>query len=151
MNDELRDLYQEMILDHSKNPRNFREMEDADRKIDGFNPLCGDKITLYLKINDGVVQDASFKGIGCAISTASASLLTEIAKGKTVGEAMAIFEKFRRMVTTPPNEETDVSSLGKLEVFEGIREFPMRIKCATLCWHALHAAIENKTERITTE
>lgn len=146
MNQELRDLYQEIILDHGKHPRNFRVMENANRRIDGFNPLCGDKITLFMRIEDGIVADVSFQGIGCAISTASASLLTETLKGKTEEQAMKIFEEFRRMVTSPPETSIDAPELGKLEVFNGIREFPMRVKCATLCWHALHAALHGEEE-----
>jgi nitrogen fixation NifU-like protein len=149
---EFDDLYQEVILDHSKNPRNFREMEDADKTIDGFNPLCGDKIKLFLKVDDGVVSDISFQGVGCAISTASASLLTESLKGKSAEEAERIFSQFQQLVTHHPKEELDCDCLGKLIVFEGIRDYPMRVKCATLCWHALKAALKNDAEdMITTE
>ena len=152
MNEELRDLYQEVILDHGKNPRNFREMPDATRKIDGYNPLCGDKITLYLKIDGDTVQDVSFQGVGCAISTASASLLTETLKGKTEAEANELFEEFHKLVAEDTPEEVICDEcLGKLMVFAGVREFPMRVKCATLCWHAMHSALENNDETVTTK
>lgn len=146
MNEELRDLYQEVILDHGKNPRNFRVMNDHDRKIDGFNPLCGDQITLYLKVEDNVVKDVSFQGKGCAISTASASMLTETMKGKTEEDANKIFEQFRKLVTEEGNP--DCSCLGKLEVFQNLKEYPMRVKCATLCWHALNSALKGDEEMI---
>ena len=151
MNDDLRDLYQEVILDHSKNPRNFREMEGATRKVDGFNPLCGDKITLFLDLDGDVIKDISFKGMGCAISTASASMLTENLKGKTVDEANELFEGFRNLVTGEDEAEQNSELLGKLEVFAGIKEFPMRVKCATLSWHAFQAALGSEDESITTE
>ena len=146
MNEELRDLYQEVILDHGKNPRNFRKMEKYDRKIDGFNPLCGDQITLFLKFEHGVVQDVSFQGKGCAISTASASMLTEAVKGKSEAEAMELFEEFRKMVTEEGNP--NCSCLGKLEVFQNLKEYPMRVKCATLCWHAFQNALKGDEEMI---
>jgi nitrogen fixation NifU-like protein len=152
VNDELRDLYQEVLLDHSKNPRNFREMPDADRRIEGFNPLCGDRITLYLKLAEGKVTDASFQGIGCAISTASASMLTETLKGKSEKEAYELFDEFHRMVTSASGEDIPCEEcLGKLMVFSGIREFPMRIKCAILCWHAMKAALDGAGDSVTTE
>ncbi len=133
------ELYQETILDHSKRPRNFHGMEDADRRAEGYNPLCGDKLRLYLKIEDGIVKDASFEGSGCAISTASASLMTETVRGKTRDEAMALIERFHDLLTT----EAPVSSgLGKLAVFCGVRDYPARVKCATLCWHTLKSALE---------
>lgn len=152
MSVEFDDLYQEVILDHSKNPRNFREMENPDKVIDGFNPLCGDKIKLFLKVNDGIVSDISFQGIGCAISTASASLLTESLKGKSVKEAELIFAEFHQLVTDHPKEKLDCDCLGKLVVFEGLKDYPMRVKCATLCWHALQAAIkDDDADMVTTE
>lgn len=152
MNEDLKELYQEVILDHSKHPRNYREMPDANRKIDGYNPLCGDKITLYMKVNGDVVEDVSFQGIGCAISTASASLLTEALKGKTEAEANELFEEFHKLVAEDvPDEAICDDCLGKLMVFAGVRDFPMRVKCATLCWHAMHAALENKDNVVTTE
>lgn len=151
MKEDLRDLYQEVILDHSRKPRNFREMKDANRKIDGFNPLCGDKITLYMKVEKGIVRDVSFQGVGCAISTASASMLTEELIGKTEEEANASFKEFHEMVTAPMEKDVNCTCLGKLEVFTGIREFPMRVKCATLCWHALHAALNDDKDQVSSE
>lgn len=149
MLDELRDLYQEVVFDHNRNPRNFRVMEDANRAVDGFNPLCGDKITLYLKIENGVVADVSFQGQGCAISTASASLMTEIVKGKTEAEAEHLFETFHR-ITTGQDDAVSLEELGKLAVLAGVRAYPARVKCATLAWHSLQAALKNQTS-VTTE
>ena len=150
MFEELRDLYQEVIFDHNRSPRNFRVMEDANRKVEGFNPLCGDRLTLFLKIEDGIIQDASFQGSGCAISTASVSLMTEIVKGKTEQEAMDLFEKFHKM-TTGKDEDVSMEAVGKLAVLAGVREYPARVKCATLAWHTLDAAIKNQEESISTE
>ena len=150
MFEELRDLYQEVIFDHNRSPRNFRVMEDANRKVEGFNPLCGDRLTLFLKIKDGIIQDASFQGSGCAISTASVSLMTEIVKGKTEQEAMDLFEKFHKM-TTGKDEDVSMEAVGKLAVLAGVREYPARVKCATLAWHTLDAAIKNQEESISTE
>jgi nitrogen fixation NifU-like protein len=152
---DLRDLYQELIVDHSKNPRNFRDMPEANRMADGFNPLCGDKLRLYLKIDDhGVIQDASFKGSGCAISTASASIMTSMLKGQTVERAHDMFETFHQLVTRP-HDQMDRSDagigLGKMAVFAGVNEFPARVKCATLAWHTLENALENKQEAAKTE
>jgi len=142
------DLYQETILDHSKRPRNFHPMDDANRKAEGYNPLCGDKLRLYLKMEGDVVQDASFEGSGCAISTASASLMTESLKGKTRDEALKLLDKFHDLLTT----ETPVSrDLGKLVVFCGVRDYPARVKCATLAWHTLKSALTNAAEPVTTE
>jgi nitrogen fixation NifU-like protein len=142
------DLYQEVILDHSKRPRNCHAMDDANRKAEGYNPLCGDKLKLYLKMNGDVVEDASFVGSGCAISTASASLMTESLKGKSREEANAMLEKFHELLTT----DTPVSKdLGKLVVFCGVRDYPARVKCATLAWHTLKSALENSSEPATTE
>jgi len=146
---DLRDLYQEVILDHYRKPRNFRRLADADRKAEGFNPLCGDRLTLYVKLKDDVIVDASFEGSGCAISTASASLMTESIKGKTQREAQRLFEGFRDIVTGKVTA-TDVQ-LGKLEVLAGVREFPVRVKCATLAWHTLRAALAGQTEPVSTE
>lgn len=148
---ELRELYQEVILDHGKRPRNFRKMEDANRTAVGYNPLCGDRLTLFLVVEDGVVRDASFQGSGCAISTASASLATEALKGKTVAEAEAVFDRFQAMVTADPGGETDAEDLGKLAVFSGVREFPARVKCASLAWHTVHAALKGDAEPVSTE
>jgi len=147
--DSVRDLYREVILDHSRSPRNFGPLEDANREAEGFNPLCGDRLKLYLSVEDGRVQDARFVGNGCAISTASASLLTEAAKGLPEAEALKLVEEFRRMVSgesTPDEEE-----LGKLMVFAGVRDYPTRVKCATLAWHTLAAAVEQRDETVRTE
>ena len=146
---DLRDLYQEVILDHYKRPRNFHPLAGANRKVEGFNPLCGDRLTLYLKLNDGVIEDASFEGSGCAISTASASLLTESVKGKTEQEAEVLFRAFHDLVTQ--DAATPAAGLGKLEVLAGVREYPARVKCATLAWHTLHAALANQVEPVSTE
>ena len=142
------DLYQETILDHSKRPRNCHPMQDANRKAEGYNPLCGDKLKLFLKLEDNIVTDASFEGSGCAISTASASLMTESLKGKTRAEAFKLVEKFHDLLTT----DTPVSKdLGKLVVFCGVRDYPARVKCATLAWHTLKSALTNVDETATTE
>ncbi|MBV1951895.1 MAG: SUF system NifU family Fe-S cluster assembly protein [Cycloclasticus sp.] len=148
MLDDLRDLYQEVIFDHNRNPRNFRAMDDADRQIDGFNPLCGDRLTLFIKVNDGKIIDASFQGQGCAISTASASLMTDIIKGQTEEEAQELFELFHKMATGEPVEMDD---LGKLAVLAGVCEYPARVKCATLPWHTLDALLKGSEEPVTTE
>lgn len=135
---DLRELYQEVIFDHNRQPRNFHPMADADHVADGHNPLCGDQLTVYLKVADGVVQDVSFVGHGCAISTASASLMTEAVKGRPVEEVEALFRDFHALLTDVPPEGRD---FGKLEVLAGVREFPARVKCATLAWHTLHNAL----------
>ena len=132
------DLYQQVIVDHSKRPRNFRLLEGADRKVEGYNPLCGDRVTIYLKMDGDLVKDISFQGAGCAISTASASLLTESLKGKTLAQAEALFESFHDLVT---GLEPDQAPLGKLAVFSGVCDYPTRVKCATLPWHTLRAAL----------
>lgn len=151
MFDELRDLYQEVIFDHNRNPRNFRIMEDANRRVDGFNPLCGDKLTLFLKIGDDhVIQDASFQGSGCAISTASVSLMTEIIKGMSEVEAEVLFKQFHEM-TTGKSDDINLEAIGKLAVLAGVREYPARVKCATLAWHTLDAALKNQQEAVSTE
>jgi nitrogen fixation NifU-like protein len=146
---ELRELYQSVILDHNKRPRNFHELEAANRVADGFNPLCGDKIRLYLELEGDVVNDVGFSGSGCAISTASASLMTQSIKGKTVAEVEKIFDSFHELVTT--EESPDAASLGKLAVFGGVREFPVRVKCATLAWHTLMSALAGSGEVAKTE
>lgn len=146
---DLRDLYQEVIFDHNRRPRNFHPMEAANRVAEGHNPLCGDNIKLYLKLENGVVADVSFEGGGCAISTASASLMTEAVKGKSVEEVERLFGEFHAMITDP--KEPAHHDLGKLEVLCGVREFPARVKCATLAWHTLHTAIDGRTEAVTTE
>lgn len=148
---DLRELYQQVILDHQKRPRNFRKLDEADRTAEGYNPLCGDKISLYLKIEDGVVRDAGFVGAGCAISTASASMMTETLKGKTVVEAEALFGMFHDLLTGKPLSREDQSVLGKLTVFSGVREYPVRVKCATLAWHTLRAALDGRQETVATE
>ncbi|MBS1154614.1 MAG: iron sulfur cluster assembly protein SufU [Proteobacteria bacterium] len=145
---DLRELYQEMVMDHGRRPRNFGPLPEANHHAEGFNPLCGDRLTLYLKIDNGVISDLRFEGSGCAISTASASLMTEALKGKTVAEAEALFAGFHALVTG--GEETSVP-LGKLEVLGGVREFPARIKCATLAWHTLQAALRDETGLVSTE
>ncbi len=150
MFDDLRDLYQEVIFDHNRNPRNFRVMENADRKVEGFNPLCGDRLTLFLKMEGDKIIDASFQGSGCAISTASVSLMTEIVKGKTEAEALALFKKFHEM-TTGKEDDIDLEAIGKLAVLAGVREYPARVKCATLAWHTLDAALKNEANSISTE
>ena len=136
---ELTDLYQEVILDHNRRPRNFRAIEAASRKQEGYNPLCGDRLTLYVTLDDDRIADVAFQGTGCAISKASASLMTEALKGKTIDQARALFERFHEMVTSAP--ESDVPEIGKLAVLAGVREFPTRIKCASLAWHAFKAAV----------
>ena len=141
--DELRELYQELILDHSKRPRNFHGMEQANRKANGHNPLCGDRVTVSLRVEGDVVRDVSFEGSGCSISTASASMMTDALKGKTVAEAKALFESFHDLVTADPSKAATASAvLGKLAVFAGVHEFPMRVKCASLAWHTMKAALE---------
>ncbi len=150
MFEDLRDLYQEVIFDHNRNPRNFRIIENADRKVEGFNPLCGDRLTLYLKLEGEMITDASFQGSGCAISTASVSLMTEIVKGKTEQEADALFKQFHEM-TTGKDEQVNLEAVGKLAVLAGVREYPARVKCATLAWHTLDAALKNEQKSISTE
>jgi nitrogen fixation NifU-like protein len=138
---DLSSLYQEVILDHTKRPRNFRVIEDADHHANGYNPLCGDKVTIYLHLVDDRIADISFQGSGCAISTASASILTETLKGKTREEADALFAAFHDLVTGQPVKSTGVPALGKLAVFSGVSEFPVRVKCASLAWHTLRSAL----------
>jgi nitrogen fixation NifU-like protein len=139
---ELDDLYQEVILDHNRRPRNFHAIADASHQAEGYNPLCGDRLTLYLKIDDGVIREVAFEGSGCAISKASASLMTDAVKGRSTADARALVDRFQRMVTTPP--ELEVEDLGKLSALAGVREFPVRVKCASLAWHTLKAAMERK-------
>ena len=150
MDDALRDLYQDTILEHNKRPRNFRVLDGATARQEGFNPLCGDRLTLYLDVKDGRIADAAFQGHGCAISTSSASLMTEAVKGKTVAEADRLFDGFRRLVTRTPPEPTK-AEVGKLLAFSGVGEFPARVKCATLCWHTLEAALHGGNAKVTTE
>jgi nitrogen fixation NifU-like protein len=148
---DLRALYQEVIVDHSKRPHNFRAMQDADRRAEGYNPLCGDKLTLYLKMEGERISDISFQGSGCAISTASASLLTQVLKGKTRAEAEALFESFHALLTGKPVPSGKGPELGKLAVFSGVSEFPIRVKCATLAWHTLRSALKDSKEVVSTE
>lgn len=153
MLNELDELYKQVILDHNKNPRNFGVLENANSHAKGHNPLCGDQVDLYLIIDNGIIKDVKFNGSGCAISKASASIMTSLIKGKTIEEAKQLFDEFHKIITTDPEAEIDTSELGKLEVFCGVREFPARIKCASLPWHTLAQAISDnvKSELITTE
>jgi nitrogen fixation protein NifU and related proteins len=148
---DLRDLYQEVILDHHRKPRNFRKIEQANRQADGLNPLCGDKLSVYIQIENGVIKDIGFIGAGCAISTASASMMTESLKGKTETEARNIFERFHQMVTNHSNPQPDPAALGKLAAFSGVKEYPVRVKCATLAWHTMRAALEGQQGTVATE
>ncbi len=147
---ELSDLYQEVILDHNKNPRNFREMTDANHRADGHNPLCGDQLKVYLHLDGDTVTDVSFTGSGCAISKASASMMTQALKGKTREEAEVLFDEFHKMVTGKLDVENDENHLGKLRIFAGVLEFPARVKCASLSWHTVHAALKGE-EEVSTE
>ncbi|MEP7132697.1 MAG: Fe-S cluster assembly sulfur transfer protein SufU [Acidobacteriota bacterium] len=151
MSTDLRDLYQETILDHGKRPRNFRELSSANRKAEGYNPLCGDRETVYLELDGDTVRDVSFQGAGCAISTASASMMTDAIKGKSRGEAEALFERFHDLITGGSTASADAPPLGKLEVFSGVREYPVRIKCATLPWHTMRSALNGAGATISTE
>jgi nitrogen fixation NifU-like protein len=148
---DLKELYQQVILDHNKNPRNFHKLEDANRKAEGFNTLCGDRITLYLRLENDVISDVGFEGTGCAIFKASASLMTQALKGKTKAEAAALFDKVHKMLTGELDPTANGNELGKLAVFSGVCEFPVRVKCATLAWHTLRAALEAKTKVVSTE
>jgi nitrogen fixation NifU-like protein len=147
MND-LRDLYQEVILDHNKRPRNFRIIADPTHKADGVNPLCGDRVSVFLDIQDGTIKDIAFQGAGCAISSASASLMTEALKGKKVGDVEHLFDAFHNVVTT---DCECPKGLGKLSVLAGVRDYPSRVKCATLAWHAVRAALEEHKQPVATE
>ena len=147
---ELNDLYQEVILDHNKNPRNFREIETATQTADGNNPLCGDALRVYVEMEDDLVKDVAFKGSGCAISKASASMMTQVVKGKTRAEAEVLFNEFHQMVTGELDAEARENHLGKLKIFAGVLEFPARVKCASLSWHTLHAALTGE-ELVSTE
>jgi nitrogen fixation NifU-like protein len=149
---DLRDLYQEVILDHNRAPRNFGTLANANRESEGHNPLCGDRIRIFLHVKADRIQDIAFQGSGCAISTASASLMTEALKGKTVEEARDLFHGFHDLVTSgATGGEADPDRLGKLAVFSGVREFPIRVKCATLAWHAAQAALDQKDHPVSTE
>ncbi len=148
---ELVDLYQQLILDHNKSPRNRRRLDDADRSAEGYNPLCGDRVTVYVAVDDDVVKDVSFEGSGCAISTAAASMMTQAVKGMTLREAETLFEAFHGLVAGDGEEAGERPDLGKLEAFAGVRRFPARVKCATLVWHTLKAALKKLDETVTTE
>lgn len=148
---EQRALYEKVILDHNRSPRNFGAMEDPDHEAEGYNALCGDQLRVYLKMEGDVIADVRFDGSGCAISKSSASLMTENLKGKTQDEAVALFETFKDMITDLPDAPVDKDQLGKLVVFSGVREFPIRIKCATLAWHTLLSALKGETDTISTE
>jgi nitrogen fixation NifU-like protein len=151
MDPELKELYQQVILDHNKSPRNFREMDNATSKAEGYNPLCGDRLDVYLHVEDGIVQDVSFKGEGCAISKASASVMTSLLKGKKKEEAERLFKKFHDLVTGKLGDNPDLEDFGKLAVFAGVQEFPVRVKCASLAWHTMMNALQNREEKATTE
>jgi len=147
---DLKDLYRDVIVDHNRNPRNFREMPEADRRADGYNPLCGDRLTVFVKLDGDRISDVSFRGTGCAISVASASLLTESVKGRTVPEAEKLFGSMHDLLTRD-DAAVDVASLGKLGALSGVREFPARVKCASLCWHTLEAALHQQDAPVKTE
>ena len=147
---DLNDLYRDVIVDHNRHPRNFRPMPDADRHAEGFNPLCGDRLTLYVKLDGDTISDVSFQGSGCAISVASASLLSESVKGKPIAEAERLFATMHALLTRD-DVEVDVAGLGKLGALSGVRRFPARVKCASLCWHTLDAALHRQTEPVRTE
>ena len=145
----LKDLYQEVIVDHNRNPRNFGKLDDANKELEGFNPLCGDRLKLYLKINNDHIDDISFDGSGCAISVASASLMTDLMKGKSINEAENIFNEFHDLVTH--DNEIDLDKMGKLAALAGVREYPARVKCATLCWHTLNSLLQGDRSPVSTE
>ncbi len=147
---ELSELYQQVILDHNKKPRNFHKLENANRMAEGYNPLCGDHLNVYLQVEDDQVRDVSFEGSGCAISKASASMMTQAVKGKSKQEAEQLFNEFHRMATGELDEESEPNQLGKLTIFAGVRDFPARVKCATLSWHTMHAAL-NDQDKVSTE
>jgi nitrogen fixation NifU-like protein len=148
---DLAELYQQIIIEHNRSPRNFRALPDATGTAEGDNPLCGDRITLYVRVVDGVISDVGFQGKGCAISQASASLMTGAVKGKTVAEAEGLFHAFHAMVMSDPTKSPDTTALGKLAAFAGVRQFPARVKCANLAWHTLHAALTRSAEPVSTE
>ena len=151
MNHEMRDLYQEIILDHNKSPQNFHPMSDFDRRVEAFNPLCGDHYTVYVKFRDGAIADVSFEGAGCAISKASASLMSSMVKGRTKADAVTLFRIFHRLVTGGTMTAEESGTIGKLAAFANVSEFPARVKCASLAWHTLHAAVTGSEETISTE
>lgn len=148
---DISELYQQVILDHNKKPRNFRRLDNPDREQEGYNPLCGDQLTIYLEMDGDVISDVGFQGSGCAISKASASMMTTAVKGKTIAEAEVLFDEFHRMVKGELDPEQEENHLGRLKILSGVREFPARVKCASLSWHTLHAALENNGETVSTE
>ena len=148
---DLRDLYQETILEHSKSPRNYRKLEAANRTAEGYNPLCGDHFTLYVEVQGDAIRDIGFQGSGCAISKASASMMTQSVKGRSKAEAQHLFRQFQELVTNQASPNGDKEKLGKLTVFSGVSEFPVRVKCATLAWHTLQAALEGTQQPVSTE
>ncbi|MCK6619067.1 MAG: SUF system NifU family Fe-S cluster assembly protein [Calditrichaceae bacterium] len=149
--EELKELYQQIILDHNKSPKNYGKMVNCTHASEGYNPLCGDRIKIYAKVENGVIEDIKFEGEGCAIAKASGSIMTALLKGKTVAEAQQLFEEFQHLITSDVRSNVDTEKLGKLAVFAGVREFPTRVKCAGLAWHTVKAAIEKKDEVVTTE
>ena len=151
MDNELRELYQQVILDHNKSPRNFKVIENANHYSEGYNPLCGDRIDIYLEVEKGIVKDISFQGKGCAISKASASLMSSMVKGKRVEEAEKLFQKFHDLITGKLGDSPDIEELGKLAVFAGVRDFPARVKCASLAWHTMINALKEENDIVTTE
>jgi nitrogen fixation protein NifU and related proteins len=148
---DLRDLYQEVILEHSKTPRNYRQLAGANRKAEGFNPLCGDHFTVYLDVEGDSIRDIAFQGSGCAISKASASMMTQSLKGKSTADAEKLFDEFHKLVTGEAKKNGGAKDMGKLAVFSGVSEYPARVKCATLAWHALHAALQGAQSTVSTE
>ena len=151
MDAELKELYQQVILDHNKNPRNFRKIENANHFAEGYNPLCGDRLDIYVELEGGTIKDISFQGSGCAISKASASLMSSIVKGLPVEEAEKLFENFQAVITGRITDEENIEELGKLAVFAGVREFPSRVKCASLAWHTMIAAFKQEEKSVSTE
>jgi|TARA_B100001750_G_scaffold68343_1_gene54457 nitrogen fixation NifU-like protein len=148
---DAQDLYQEIVMDHNRRPRNFGSIADSTSSSEGFNPLCGDQVTVFLKVSDEIVEDVSFEGVGCAISKSSASMMTEGVKGKSVEEALIVFQAFRRMLTTTSDQVEDSEILGDLEILKGVSQYPTRIKCATLSWHTLQAALQGSGSDVSTE
>ena len=148
---DAQDLYQEIVMDHNRRPRNFGSIADSTSSSEGFNPLCGDQVTVFLKVSDEIVEDVSFEGVGCAISKSSASMMTEGVKGKSVAEALTVFQAFRRMLTTTSDQMEDSEILGDLEILKGVSQYPTRIKCATLSWHTLQAALQGSGSNVSTE
>jgi nitrogen fixation NifU-like protein len=151
MDAELKELYQQVILDHNKNPRNFKKIENANHFAEGYNPLCGDRLNIYVELEGGRIKDISFQGSGCAISKASASLMSSIVKGLPVEEAERLFEKFQAVITGKITDEENIEELGKLAVFAGVKEFPSRVKCASLAWHTMIAAFKQEEKSVSTE